>query len=138
MLLFGLGLGLVLQYTVVRPLQQAASGNCEEAMRSYWPDNVFVRSLTTLADLDPHLLLHIFIPPLIYESASAIEWHVFFNLKWTALLLAIPRSCAKLACSFRSLVLVTLFNLQLIQLNACYTMRSIVSISDPGMLWVSW
>jgi hypothetical protein len=90
LLLFGLGLGLVLQYTVVRPLQQAASGNCDAAMRSYWPDNVFVRSLTTLADLDPHLLLHIFIPPLIYESASAIEWHVFFNLKWTALLLAVP------------------------------------------------
>ena len=27
------------------------------------------------------LLLHIFIPPLIYESASAIERHVFFQLK---------------------------------------------------------
>jgi solute carrier family 9 (sodium/hydrogen exchanger), member 10/11 len=90
LLLFGFGLGLVLQYMVVRPLQEAAKGNCDAALRSYWPDNVFVRSLTRLADLDPHLLLHIFIPPLIYESASAIEWHVFFNLKWTALLLAVP------------------------------------------------
>lgn len=90
LLLLGFGLGLVLQYFVVRPLQDAAAGQCELAMRSYWADNVFVRSLTTLADLDPHLLLHIFIPPLIYESASAIEWHIFFRLKWTALLLAVP------------------------------------------------
>ena len=89
LLCFGLGLGLVLQYYVVRPLTLAADGDCDGALRYLWQDNVFIRSLTTLAALDPHLLLHIFLPPLIFESASAIEWHVFFQLKWAALLLAV-------------------------------------------------
>lgn len=35
-----------------------------------------------MGTLDAHLLLHIFLPPLIFESAFAIEWHIFEQLKW--------------------------------------------------------
>ena len=96
LLLVGFVTGLCLQEFALKPLKDAVeNGNCQP--RYFW-DGAGVgnfigplqRSFVTLAELDPHLLLHIFLPPLIYESASAIEWHVFYQLKWAALLLAVP------------------------------------------------
>ena len=87
LLLLGGGLGLLLQYLAVQPLEAAVDGECEQPW--LW-EGVLQYSLTTMAGLDPHLLLHIFIPPLIFESAFAIDWHVFFQLKWATLLLAVP------------------------------------------------
>eukprot|EP00941_MAST-03F_sp_MAST-3F-sp1_P004252 g4252.t1 len=43
-----------------------------------------------MKDLDPHLLLHIFLPALIFESAFTTDWHVFTAVKNTCLLLAGP------------------------------------------------
>ena len=90
LLLFGAGLGLMLQYLTTRPLERAASEGGDACRPAYlWQDEL-QRSIANLAAIDPHLLLHVFIPPLIFESASAIEWHVFYQLKWAALLLALP------------------------------------------------
>ena len=35
-----------------------------------------------MSQIDAHLMLNIFLPPLIFESAFAIEWHIFEQLKW--------------------------------------------------------
>ena len=78
LLVIGFAIGALLQWSVVSPLEKTLE-TCEMPTL-FWSDQL-QRSFTTLAALDPHLLLHIFIPPLIYESASAIEWHVFFQLK---------------------------------------------------------
>eukprot|EP00636_Phaeomonas_parva_P016734 CAMPEP_0118861900 /NCGR_PEP_ID=MMETSP1163-20130328/7276_1 /TAXON_ID=124430 /ORGANISM="Phaeomonas parva, Strain CCMP2877" /LENGTH=1346 /DNA_ID=CAMNT_0006795747 /DNA_START=269 /DNA_END=4309 /DNA_ORIENTATION=+ len=50
----------------------------------------FMKSANIVGGLDPHLLLHIFLPPLIFESAFSIEWHVFNKSKWSTLFLAGP------------------------------------------------
>jgi NhaP-type Na+/H+ or K+/H+ antiporter len=33
--------------------------------------------LRGLAEMSPHLLLNIVLPPLLFESAFAIDWHIF-------------------------------------------------------------
>ena len=39
--------------------------------------NEFYGSVKVFANLDPHLLLYVFLPALIFESAFSIEWHKF-------------------------------------------------------------
>ena len=38
-----------------------------------------VKEYTTLARMDPHTTLHVFLPVLIFESAYAMEAHTFFK-----------------------------------------------------------
>lgn len=57
----------------------------------------FGNSLRALATMDPHLLLHVLLPPLLFESAFAIEWHVFAKVVGYALILAVPGLCL---CTF--------------------------------------
>ena len=40
--------------------------------------------------LDAHLILNIFLPPLIFESAFSMEWRVFDQCKWYCVWLAGP------------------------------------------------
>eukprot|EP00325_Prymnesiales_sp_UTEX-LB-985_P033684 CAMPEP_0174733314 /NCGR_PEP_ID=MMETSP1094-20130205/61062_1 /TAXON_ID=156173 /ORGANISM="Chrysochromulina brevifilum, Strain UTEX LB 985" /LENGTH=682 /DNA_ID=CAMNT_0015935955 /DNA_START=67 /DNA_END=2112 /DNA_ORIENTATION=+ len=50
----------------------------------------FGNSLRMLGDMDPHLLLHVILPPLLFESAFAVDWHIFAKLVKYALILAVP------------------------------------------------
>lgn len=56
---------------------------------SSW-DGPLQQSLQALADMDPHLMLHVFLPPLIFESAASLEWHLFTREKWYIFALAGP------------------------------------------------
>ena len=47
-------------------------------------------SAVMLASIDPHLMLHIFLPPLLFESAFSIKWYVFAKCAPSCLLLAGP------------------------------------------------
>ena len=47
-------------------------------------------SINRIAAIDSHLMLYIFLPPLIFESAFSIEWHVFKNTGLKVALLAGP------------------------------------------------
>lgn len=47
-------------------------------------------ALRQLSSIDSHLLLHLLLPPLLFESAFAIDWHVFTKIWGYALLLAVP------------------------------------------------
>ena len=49
-----------------------------------------VRALQGWASLDAHLMLNIFLPPLIFESAFAMEWRVFWQCKLYCVFLAFP------------------------------------------------
>lgn len=42
--------------------------------------------------MDPHLLLHVLLPPLLFESAFAIDYHVFEKVR--VLLWALARARA--------------------------------------------
>ena len=52
--------------------------------------NTFQQSFKVLGNMDPHLMLHIFLPPLIFESAASLEWHLFSRAKWFIFTLAGP------------------------------------------------
>lgn len=47
-------------------------------------------SANMIAAIDPHFLLNVFLPILIFESAFSIDWHVFKNVWSKAALLAGP------------------------------------------------
>ena len=47
-------------------------------------------SLRGLGSIDPHLLLHVMLPPLLFESAFAIDWHIFSKVSIYAIFLALP------------------------------------------------
>ena len=48
------------------------------------------KSANRIAAIDSHLMLYIFLPPLIFESAFSIEWHVFKKTGLKVALLAGP------------------------------------------------
>lgn len=41
--------------------------------------NKFIDRFESIADIDPHLLLHVFLPVLIFESAFNLDYHVFMK-----------------------------------------------------------
>jgi NhaP-type Na+/H+ or K+/H+ antiporter/CRP-like cAMP-binding protein len=47
-------------------------------------------SANQVAHIDPHFLLNLFLPILIFESAFSVDWHVFKNIFGNATLLAGP------------------------------------------------
>lgn len=57
--------------------------------KNEWNDT-FQQSMLKLGDMDPHLMLHIFLPPLVFESAASLEWNLFTKAKWYILSLAGP------------------------------------------------
>ena len=54
------------------------------------PYDLRISSLAVWANLDAHLMLNIFLPPLIFESAFATEFSVFYQCMWYCLFLAVP------------------------------------------------
>lgn len=53
-------------------------------------NNATVHSYARVVETDPHLLLFIFLPVLIFESAFGMEVHTFMKTFMQVLLLAIP------------------------------------------------
>jgi hypothetical protein len=47
-------------------------------------------ALRQLSNIDSHLLLNLLLPPLLFESAFAVDWHIFTKIWGYALLLAGP------------------------------------------------
>jgi len=62
----------------------------------HWGGSHFGNAVDLLTSMDPHLLLHVMLPPLLFESAFAIDWHIFSKVAPFALLLALP---GLIACS---------------------------------------
>lgn len=51
---------------------------------------VFGKSLAYVIDMDPHGMLSIFLPPLIFESGFNADWHIFRKQSKQIFLLAFP------------------------------------------------
>ena len=75
-----------LPYTVMLLILGAMVG----LMSTYLPS---VSDYTTLASMDPHTILHVFLPILIFESAFAMEVHTFMRCFLQIIILAIPGLC---------------------------------------------
>lgn len=52
-------------------------------------DNLII-GMHDAARFDPHALLYIILPPLLYESASSMKWHVLRKVLPSAIVLAVP------------------------------------------------
>lgn len=50
----------------------------------------FGRAILALQEVHPHVILYILLPPLLYESAASMDYHVFQKIAWQALWLAGP------------------------------------------------
>jgi len=77
-------------------------------LRYEWWEDTFQQSVEALGNMDPHLMLHIFLPPLIFESAASLEWYLFSKAKWFIFSLAGPGIF--LASTLTGLVLNTIFH----------------------------
>ena len=97
LLLLGAGLrhgtkGLPVPYTMQLLLLGLILGMGAKQETMWFGDEggKFYESVYVLAKLDPHLLLHIFLPPLVFESAASLEWHLFDKAKTYIFVLACP------------------------------------------------
>ena len=52
-----------------------------------------VHDYTKVVDMEPHTLLHVFLPVLIFESAYAMEAHTFMRSFIQIVVLAVPGLC---------------------------------------------
>jgi len=77
------GLNLRLPYTVVLLVLGVLFG----LLSANYPA---IGEYASVVDVDPHLILHIFLPVLIFESAFAMEVHYFLKAFIQIVLLAIP------------------------------------------------
>ena len=84
-------------------------------------------SLLELADMDPHLLLVVFLPPLLFESAYAMDVAVFNKQVYQILSLAIP---GVVAASLMTAAIIKLIY-QSWDFWHCWLLGTILSATDP-------
>ncbi|KAL9955551.1 hypothetical protein ACROYT_G036889 [Oculina patagonica] len=74
--------GWPIPYTVVL----IVLGLCFGAISGALPE---LQKYTTMASQDPHLILTTFLPVLLFESAFAMDVHIFYKMFWQVVLLAV-------------------------------------------------
>lgn len=77
-----------LPYTVVLLLVGIAVGGIHE-LGIFGADSPVSNIFTQVGHIDPHLILYLFLPTLIFESAYAMEPHLFFRIAPQVTLLAV-------------------------------------------------
>ena len=83
--------------------------------------------INTWSHLDPHAMLMIFVPPLIYESSFNIDYHIVKKYMWQLLFLTLPGVifstfvCGLMIKSFESSF----------DWISCFILGSILSATDP-------
>eukprot|EP00755_Sulcionema_specki_P019112 Sspe_Gene.68610::Locus_40452_Transcript_2_3_Confidence_0.333_Length_3791::g.68610::m.68610 len=82
-----------------------------------------------LADMDPHLILYIFLPVLIFESAFAMEIPVFKKVVWQCVIMAGPG--LMIAATLTGLVAKIAFTDYPWSFPACLLFGTVLSATDP-------
>jgi NhaP-type Na+/H+ or K+/H+ antiporter len=86
----------------------------------------FVIAIQGIATIDPHSMLFIFLPPLLFESANAIDFHVFKRVLGKALILAFPLMFVGVA--LMGAIIKGLYGWRW---SACLLLGAISSATDP-------
>jgi len=81
LLLIGIGLGALGRYDLLHSFS-VGSGQIDISF--------FDKAIEWAAHIDPHMLLYVFLPILIFEAAFAMDVHVFKKVAGNASILAIP------------------------------------------------
>jgi NhaP-type Na+/H+ or K+/H+ antiporter len=82
--------GTKLPYTIALLLIGLALGGIERTGFFEHSIPIISHALLLVADIDPHLILFIFLPTLIFESAYALEVHLFRRIFSQIAILAVP------------------------------------------------
>lgn len=77
----------IIQLSIEGPIEET---NCTRLNTSACIFGDLSVSANEVAGIDPHFMLNLFLPILIFESAFSVEWHVFKNVMGYAALLAGP------------------------------------------------
>ena len=77
-----------LPYTVVLLLVGIVAGGLNE-LQLFGADTLISDTFTQVGHIDPHLILFLFLPTLIFESAYSMEPHLFFRIAPQVILLAV-------------------------------------------------
>ena len=77
-----------LPYTVVLLLVGIAAGGVNE-LELFGTNTLISDTFTLVGHIDPHLILFLFLPTLIFESAYSMEPHLFFRIAPQVILLAV-------------------------------------------------
>ena len=77
-----------LPYTVVLLLIGLAVGGVNQ-LGLFGPNTVMNDMMTEVGSIDPHLILYLFLPTLIFESAYSMEPHLFFRIAPQITLMAV-------------------------------------------------
>ena len=107
-LIFGIGLGLLLY---IKDFE------CTD----------FGKALMTFTTMDPHMMMNIFLPPLIFESAFSIEWHIFKKVVVQCTCVAVPGLL--IASALTGLVVKALYMPW--DIIWCFLVGSVLSATDP-------
>jgi len=65
----------------------AALGYCLNDVVAHWE---ITQAIDMIAEIDPHVIFMGILPPLLYEDASKVDWHMMHRVLPNALILAIP------------------------------------------------
>lgn len=82
--------------------------------------------------LDPHVMLAVFMPALIFESALKTDWHIFKHSAGQVLIMAGPMLLVAIALTAATMYYVLGYNEDHgFNVNSCLMFGSIVSATDP-------
>eukprot|EP00301_Raphidiophrys_heterophryoidea_P006769 c12703_g1_i1.p1 GENE.c12703_g1_i1~~c12703_g1_i1.p1 ORF type:complete len:1692 (-),score=437.89 c12703_g1_i1:416-5491(-) len=76
-----------LPYTVILVIYGFAMG---AAIQHEDPNDFFRKSVERFTATDGHVILFVFLPPLLFESSFALDQEIFWRVKWQVVLLAGP------------------------------------------------
>jgi NhaP-type Na+/H+ or K+/H+ antiporter len=91
------------------------------------------KSISWAANIDPHLLLYVFLPILIFEAAFAMDVHVFKKTFTNATILAVPGIIVAIVLSAGFVVLLNYFEIGVPKWNWTIALLfgAVVSATDP-------
>jgi NhaP-type Na+/H+ or K+/H+ antiporter len=80
LMIFGIGLGLLVRFFGV----EVGHGHEEHGHMGVWDKIVhaFMMAIKWAGEIDPHVILFVFLPILIFEAAFAMDVHTFKKIGW--------------------------------------------------------
>lgn len=117
LLIIGLTLGILTRFDI---MQTIGLEMVEQAVR--WAGNI-----------DPHLILYLFLPTLIFEAAYALHIHTFKKSLANALILAVPGILVAIAITAFALLLIKSLGIGLNEWSIllAFLFGTIISATDP-------
>lgn len=101
----------------------------------HYMEETTAASIKAWSEIDPHLLLFVFLPALIFESAFNSDWHIFRKIFWQVIIMAGPMLLASTGLSAGMMYYVLGYNddgaEHKFTMTAALLYGAIISATDP-------